>query len=136
MAEPDFATQFLEQSFEPRTVATSFQAHDYRPAELGVEGPHHCFVLVLQFTGDEFASFSFQITDRLLSCMKVNADIYCVHSASFQSHVTESTDREFSTHGRRRLLHNISTGSGSDLVRLVIGSTLLQQRPGRYRSRY
>src|SRR2546430_16132353 len=34
---------------------------------------------------DEFASFSFQITNGLLSCMKVNADIYCLHSASFQS---------------------------------------------------
>src|SRR2546429_346825 len=33
---------------------------------------------------DEFASFSFQITNGLLSCMKVNADIYCLHSASFQ----------------------------------------------------
>ena len=38
--------------------------------------------------------------------MKVNADIYCFHSASFQSHV-ESTGREFTTRGRRRLLHNI-----------------------------
>src|SRR6266542_575037 len=81
----DFAPQLLEQSFEPGTVTTSFQAHDHLPAELGVESAHLLFVLVLQFTGDEFASFSFQITDRLLSCMKVNADIYCVHSASFQS---------------------------------------------------
>src|SRR5258705_11427150 len=93
MAEPDFATQLLEQSFEPGAVATSFQADDYLPVELGIEGPHLLFVLVLQFTGDEFASFSFQITDRLLSCMKVNADIYCVHSASFQSHVLSDTAR-------------------------------------------
>src|SRR3977135_4230108 len=85
MAEPAFATQLLEQSFEPGAVTTSFQADDYLSAELGVESPHRCFVLVLQFTADEFASFSFQITDRLLSCMKVNADIYCLHSASFQS---------------------------------------------------
>src|SRR6266581_5593482 len=85
MAEPDFATQLLEQSFEPGAVTTSFQAHDHPTTELGVKSPHHLFVLVLQFTGDEFASFSFQITDRLLPCMKVNADIYCVHSASFQS---------------------------------------------------
>src|SRR5712692_9787094 len=85
MAEPDFIAQFLEQSFEPGAVTTCFQADDYRTAELGVESPHLLFVLVLQFTGDEFASFSFQITDRLLACMKVNADIYCVHSASFQS---------------------------------------------------
>src|SRR5204862_6120965 len=84
-AQRDFATQFFEQSFKPGTVATSFQAHDYLPTELGVESPHLLFVLVLQFTGDEFANFSFQITDRLLSCMKVNADIYCLHSASFQS---------------------------------------------------
>src|SRR3977135_205889 len=117
MAEPDFATQLLEQSFEPGAVTTSFQADDYPTAELGVEAPHLLFVLVLQFTGDEFASFSFQITDRLLSCMKVNADIYCVHSASFQSHVTESTDRESSTHGRRRLLHNISTTCVSEWIR-------------------
>src|SRR5258708_6351077 len=85
MPQPDFATQLFEQSFEPGTVTTCFQADDYLPAKLGVESPHHFFVLVLQFTGDEFASFSFQITDRLLTCMKVNADIYCVHSASFQS---------------------------------------------------
>src|SRR5882757_2773676 len=85
MAEPNFATQLLEQSFEPGTVATGFQSDDYPTAELGVESTHLLFVLVLQFTGDEFASFSFQITDRLLSCMKVNADIYCLHSASFQS---------------------------------------------------
>src|SRR5712691_12380309 len=109
MAEPDFIAQFLEQSFEPGAVTTSFEADDYLPAELGVESPHHLFVLVLQFTSDEFASFSFQITDRLLTCMKVNADIYCVHSASFQSHVHERLFPESSTHGWRRLLHNIST---------------------------
>src|SRR5438046_2519310 len=87
MAEPDFAIQFLEQSFEPGAVTTGFQPNDHLPAELGIESPHRLFVLVLQFTGDEFSSFSFQITDRLLPCMKVNADIYCLHSASFQSHV-------------------------------------------------
>src|SRR6266496_1070499 len=85
MTEPDFTTLFLEQSFEPRTVATSFQTHDHLPPELGVESAHLLFVLMLQFTDDEFASFSFQITDGLLACMKVNADIYCIHSASFQS---------------------------------------------------
>src|SRR5436190_16567034 len=85
MTEPDFATQFLEHSFEPGAVTTRFQADDYRTAELGIESTHLLFVLMLQYTGDEFASFSFQITDRLLSCMKVNADIYCLHSASFQS---------------------------------------------------
>src|SRR5882724_3226586 len=109
MTQPDFATQFLEQSFEPGTVPTGFQPHDHVPAELGVESPHGLFVLVLQLTGDEFASFSFQITDRLLPCMKVNADIYCLHSASSQSPVKES--REFTTRGGRRLLHNITTNS-------------------------
>src|SRR2546427_10837491 len=39
--------------------------------------------------------------------MKVNADIYCLHSASSQSPVKES--REFTTRGGRRLLHNITT---------------------------
>src|SRR5882757_4197561 len=63
MSEPDFATQLLEQSFEPGAVTTSFQADDNLPVELGVEGPHLLFVLVLQLSGDEFASFSFQITD-------------------------------------------------------------------------
>ena len=48
--------------------------------------------------------------------MKVNANIYWSHSASFQSHVHEQLSREFNTHGWRRLLHNISTGSGSDLI--------------------
>src|SRR5229473_3213401 len=110
MPKPDCATQLLEQSFEPGAITTSFQAYDHLPAELGVESPHLVFVLVLQFTGDEFASFSFQITDRLLPCMKVNADIYCLHSASSQSPVKES--REFTTHGGRRLLHNITNTAG------------------------
>jgi hypothetical protein len=39
--------------------------------------------------------------------MKVNANIYCVHSASFQSLVKDSP--EF-TQGGRRLLHNIKAG--------------------------
>jgi hypothetical protein len=42
-----------------------------------------------------------------LPCMKVNADIYCLHSASSQSPVKES--RKFTTRGGRRLLHNITT---------------------------
>src|SRR5438034_11794001 len=71
MPEPDFATQLLEQSFEPGTVTTCFQADDYLPAELGVESSHLFFVLVLQLMKDEFASFSFQITDHSLTCMKV-----------------------------------------------------------------
>src|SRR5256885_3787112 len=61
MSEPDFATQFLEHSFEPGAVTTSFQANDYRTAELGVESSHHFFVLVLQLMKDEFASFSFHL---------------------------------------------------------------------------
>jgi hypothetical protein len=44
-----------------------------------------------------------------LPCMKVNADIYCLHSASSQSPVKES--REFTTRGGRRLLHNITTNN-------------------------
>ncbi|MDX6383956.1 MAG: hypothetical protein QOK48_1529, partial [Blastocatellia bacterium] len=36
-----------------------------------------------------------------LPCMKVNADIYCVHSASSQSPVKES--REFTTRGGEAL---------------------------------
>src|SRR2546426_12605064 len=82
MPEPDLATKLLKQLFEPGAVTTSFQADDHAPGELRVESAHFLFVLVFEFTDDEFASFSFQITDRLLSCMKVNADIYCVHSAS------------------------------------------------------
>ena len=62
-------------------VTTGFQAHHYGARELLLESTHLLFVVVLQFRNDEFASFSFQITDRLLSCMKVNADIYCIHSA-------------------------------------------------------
>jgi uncharacterized repeat protein (TIGR01451 family) len=41
--------------------------------------------------------------------MKVNADIYCLHSASSQSPVKESP--EFTTRGGRRLLHNITTNA-------------------------
>jgi len=69
-----------------------------------------------------------------LSCMKVNADIYCLHSASFQSPVKES--REFITRGGRRLLHNISTGSGSDRVLSWPSWACELLRTGRYRSRY
>src|SRR6185369_998359 len=71
---------------------------------INVESPHRRFGFVLECSGDEFTCFSCQITDRLLSCMKVNANIYCVHSASFQSLVKGSP--EF-TQGGRRLLHNI-----------------------------
>src|SRR6185436_536218 len=87
--------------------------------ELLVESTHHLFVLVLQLTSDEFACFSFQITDRLLSCMKVNADIYWVHSASFQSHVLSDcvTGREFSTHGGRRCFITSVPPRGSGWVR-------------------
>src|SRR5438034_10542245 len=85
MTDPNFAAQLLYHRFEPGAVTTSFEAHDHGLLKLRVEGTHRLFVVVLQFTDDEFASFSFQITDRLLTCMKVNADIYCVHSASFQS---------------------------------------------------
>src|SRR5205814_3202271 len=37
MTQPDFATQLLEQSFEPGAVTTGFQADDYWSAELGIE---------------------------------------------------------------------------------------------------
>ena len=39
--------------------------------------------------------------------MKVNADIYCLHSASFQSHVKA---RESLTLTEEALLHNIRVG--------------------------
>src|SRR5437016_2760857 len=106
VAQPDFVAQSFEQLFEPGAVTTGFQPDDHAPTELRVEGAYFVFILMFEFARDELTSFSCQITDRLFSCMKVNADIYCVHSASFQSHV-ESTGREFTTRGRRRLLHNI-----------------------------
>src|ERR1041385_8950122 len=87
VAQPDFATEFFQQSFEPGTVTTSFQSHDYLAAELCVERTHCCFVLVLELVEPYFSTVSCQITDGLLSCMKVNADIYFLHSASFQSYV-------------------------------------------------
>src|SRR2546425_548072 len=107
VAQPDFVPQRFEQLFEPGAVTTGFQPDDHAPHELRVEGAYFVFILMFEFVRDELTSFSCQITDRLLSCMKVNADIYCFHSASFQSHV-ESTGREFTTRGRRRLLHNIN----------------------------
>src|SRR5262245_12972791 len=92
IAEPYFVTKLLEHRFEPGTVTTGFEPNDYPTLELFVKRPNLLFVLVLQVSNDEFASFSFQITDRLLSCMKVNADIYWVHSASFQSLVKDSLE--------------------------------------------
>src|SRR6185369_14512420 len=59
----------------------------------------------------KFATVSCQITDSLLSCMKVNADIYCLHSASFQSHVKA---RESLTLTEEALLHNIRARAGQD----------------------
>src|SRR3989441_1699769 len=106
VAQPDFVAEVFEQLFEPGAVTAGFQPDDHAPHELRVEGAYFVLVLMFEFVRDELTSFSCQITDRLLSCMKVNADIYCFHSASFQSHV-ESTGREFTTRGRRRLLHNI-----------------------------
>src|SRR5262245_32478497 len=49
--------------------------------------------------------------------MIVNADIYCVHSASFQSLVKDC--REFITRGGRRLLHNIK-----DLPRIGVAEPI------------
>src|SRR5437764_1687949 len=106
VAQPDFVAKFFEQLFEPGAVTTGLQPDDDAPHELRVEGAYFVLVLMFEFVRDELTTFSCQITDRLLSCMKVNADIYCFHSASFQSHV-ESTGREFTTRGGRRLLHNI-----------------------------
>src|SRR4029453_4959509 len=86
VSEPDFAAQFFQQSFEPAAVTTGLESDDHVALELGVESAHFLFVLVLKFVELDFSTLSCQITDRLLSCMKVNADIYCVHSASFRSH--------------------------------------------------
>jgi hypothetical protein len=44
MTKPDFAAQFLEQSFEPGTVPTGFQTHDHLSVELGVESAQRLFV--------------------------------------------------------------------------------------------
>src|SRR5690349_2631957 len=87
MTEPDFITELLEHAFEPGAITTGFETDDHCSLELLVESAHLLFVPMLQFGDDEFTSFSFQITGGLLSCMKVNADIYCLHSSSFQSPV-------------------------------------------------
>jgi hypothetical protein len=47
MTKPDFATELLEQGFEPGAVTTGFQAHDYWFLELLVKSTHWLFVLVL-----------------------------------------------------------------------------------------
>src|SRR5678816_2710218 len=114
MAQPDFAAEFFQQSFEPGTVTTGFQSHDDVATELRVKSTHRCFVLVLQLLEQHFATISCQITDGLLSCMKVNADIYFLHSASFQSHVTRAV-RESSTHEWRRCFIT----SGFELARTL-----------------
>src|SRR5262245_35952889 len=101
MAQTDFAAEFFQQTFEPGTVTTGFQAHDHRTSELSVESTHRCFVLVLELAEHNLATISCQIADGLLSCMKVNADIYFLHSASFQS-PCQRTGRESTTHERRR----------------------------------
>jgi|GEM_PF-4183983 len=80
MAKPNFVTQLLEQAFEPGAVATSLQADDNGLSELLVERPHRRFILMPQFSSDEFSSFSFQIADRLLSCVK-STPIYIVCTA-------------------------------------------------------
>src|SRR5678815_2828477 len=105
MAQPDFATEFFQQAFEPGTVTTGFQADDDWARELRVESTHRCFILVLELVQQNFTSISCQITDGLLTCMKVNADIYFLHSASFQSHVREA-ERESNNSRTEALLHN------------------------------
>jgi len=47
MTKPDFATELLEQRFEPGAVTTGFQADDYWSLELLVESTYLLFVLVL-----------------------------------------------------------------------------------------
>ena len=114
MAQPDFATEFFQQSFEPGTVTTGFQSYDDLAAELRVESTHQGFVLVLELVEQNFSSISCQITDGLLTCMKVNADIYFLHSASFQSHVREA-ERESNNSRMEALLHNIRVGAATTL---------------------
>src|SRR5688572_12604216 len=99
MTQPDFAAEFFQQSFEPGTVTTGFQSHDDLARELGIGSTHRRFVLVLELMEQHFSTVSCQITDGLLSCMKVNADIYFLHSASFQSHIRKLN---VSLHSRRR----------------------------------
>src|SRR5437870_12882855 len=69
MPQPNLATQFLEQSFEPGAVNTGFQPDDYGTEELSIETSHLWLVLVFQLMKDEFDSFSFQLTDGLLAGM-------------------------------------------------------------------
>src|SRR5687768_8646231 len=110
MAQPDFATELFQQSFEPGTVTTGFQTHDDLAAELRVESTHRCFVLVIQLVQQNLSTVSCQITDGLLSCMKVNADIYFLHSASFQS-PCHRAGRESNNSRTEALLHNIRVGA-------------------------
>src|SRR5262245_39777846 len=101
MTQPNISSEFFQQPFEPGTVATGFQAYYHCALELRVESTHRCFILVLELVEHNLSTVSCQITDGLLSCMKVNADIYFLHSASFQS-PCQRAGRESSTHERRR----------------------------------
>jgi hypothetical protein len=82
-------TEVFQQLFEPGAVTTGFYADDHALTELLVKSAYFVFVLMFEVVGRYHSLVSFQRTDSLLSCMKVNADIYCAHSASFQSPVTE-----------------------------------------------
>src|SRR5215510_8343997 len=124
MAEPDFATELLEHSVEPETVTAGFESYDHWSLKLLVESTHLLFVLVLQFGNDEFASFNFQITDGLLSCMKVNANIYLLHSASFQSHISQ-LNVSLTTHERRRcFITSVPGAVATGWLRVVVTSVL------------
>src|SRR6185503_2858994 len=107
ITQPDFATEFFQQSFEPGTITAGFEPNDHLASKLRIESAYFCFALVFKFVEDKLSALRCQITNRLLSCMKVNADIYSFHSASFQSQCLRA-ECEFTTRGGR-LFHNIKS---------------------------
>ena len=78
VADPDLATQFFQQFFKPGRITTALKSYDYPLAgKLFVESPHRLPVLVQQHQLFYLSIFGCQITDRLLTSMKVHPDIYC-----------------------------------------------------------
>src|SRR6266700_7305191 len=103
---PNLAPQFFQQFFKPGRIAAALKANDYAlPAKLFVESPHPGRVLVPQHQLLNLSTFGCQITDRLLTSMKVHPDIYCHGRLLLLTQIMFTVS--LTTNGWRLPLHNI-----------------------------
>src|ERR1051326_8235763 len=107
VAYPNLTPQFFQQFLEPGRITTAFKAHDHWLAgKLLIKGSYLTWLIVHQHQVLDLSSFGCQITDRLLTSMKVHPDIYC-HGRLLLLTQIMFTPVSLTTNGWRRPLHNI-----------------------------